>query len=54
MNPTWANYSFSTVVVPELSPNVYVALGWNGIASAIDVDCVTVTIVPIVKGSRTK
>ena len=49
MNAKWATYKFSTVIVPELSPNAYVALGWNGINSAIDVDCVTVTIVPIVR-----
>jgi hypothetical protein len=49
MSPGWANYKFRTVVTPELVNSIYVALGWNGIGSAIDVDCVTVTIVPIVK-----
>lgn len=51
MNGSWAKYKFHTVLAPgAATPSIYVALGWSGTNSAIDVDCVTVTIVPIVQG----
>jgi hypothetical protein len=50
MSTKWANYTYRTTVVPNsVYAPVYVALGWNGTGSAIDLDCVTVNIVPIVK-----
>ncbi len=50
MSTGWANYKFNAIVVPEVGNSIYVAMGWNGTGSAIDLDCLTITIVPILTG----
>jgi hypothetical protein len=44
---SWRSYEYTEVVESGGKGFVYVALGWNGIDSSIGIDCVDVTMTPI-------
>jgi hypothetical protein len=50
---SWRSYEYTKMVVPDEKGLVFVALGWNGTGMSIGMDCVDVTITPIVATAPT-
>jgi hypothetical protein len=54
LDKSWRSYEYTQVVETGKKGLVFVALGWNGTGMSIGMDCVDVSIYPILAGDTNR